>query len=172
MKIVHSMVKFIICFQTKNIYPGMNNLSDPEFESISKTQVFKDLVTASRFRIGGSYETNNSLAVDKIGLKEKAAEIAKEIYALPVDQAKKVLATTTDIYVLKILKQLDGRKGMASVIDERIIEVNNQVGVDSTPVDDTVNDNGANFGANLTNDEKSISGNVVHTAIPALKKDK
>jgi len=169
MRFVHSRVNFITCFGRINIFPGMNQLSDPEFAILENDKNFIEMVAVNRLIIGGTQETQTSQAVEKtIDQMARIAEIAKEISSLKPSSAKKNISEIIDIRILKALKEIDGRKGIQEALENRIKALDHQENTDLTPETIANIDDGSNFMEKIGTDSLDRSGTLIHTAIPAL----
>ena len=83
--------------------------------------------------------------------------------------AKKALAETGDGYVLRAVKELDGRKGIQEAVEARMKSIDKQEGSDLAPESIPAPEgNGEEMIGNIPVTKDSIEGNVVSTAIPAL----
>lgn len=170
MRFIHSRVNFITCFGRINIFPGMNQLSDPEFEMLQKDMSFIEMVEVQRLIIGGKEDTQTSQAVEKtIDPIARIAEIAKEISSLKPSAAKKNILDIIDLRVLKALKEIDGRKGIQDALQNRINSLEHQENTDLTPENITNIDDGSNFFEKIGTSPDDRSGTKTYTAIPALE---
>lgn len=170
MKIVHSKKSCIIGFGgIIDILPGMNNISDPEFDLLMKNKCFLYLIDLGQFILGGNYNTTTQNSVEKENIKEKATQIAIEIQSLSVAEGKEIISKTNDIYILKSMAETDGRKGIQKAIEDRINEINSQHGADLKPVNATSKAE-SNFPLNGTKEE--MLGTEIKTDIPIFNKGK
>jgi hypothetical protein len=170
MKIVHSKKSCIIGFGgIRDILPGMNQVSDPEFLLLEKNKVFQDMLKAGHFIIGGSYETTTNNSIEKNDIKEKARSMSEEIQSLSVSEGKDLISKTNDIYILKSMLETDGRKGIVKAIEERISEIKNQTGADLRPVNATSRSE-SNF--EITGTQAEMLGTEIKTDIPIFNKGK
>lgn len=152
------------------LLPGLNHLSDAEFNAVEKTKVFKEEVGLGIMDISDKIQSLTSNAVDKGSLKDRANEIVKEIEGMKVKDAVDIIKDLGDSNVLKQLKFNDGRTGIQNAVDIRINEIKNQVGSDLTPESrEAPEGNGADFADKIGAGKESQSGNKTHSAIPAIK---
>lgn len=171
MVVVHSKLSFVTCFGAINILPGMNNVSDADMAILNKNRNFKKAISEPnpKIYIGGAYSTETSNAVEKTNIKEKAAQLVKEIQSLSVEEAKSVISQTTDMYTLRILQKVESRKGLQDSIANRITAITSQEGADLQPETTNYSD-GSDFAGALTGSQNDLVGGAVHTSMPGLSK--
>lgn len=173
MKIVHSKLSYVSCFPMFNVLPGMNNISDPIFDQLNQTIAFKEMVQCQKFIIGGSYNTETSTAIDAKDMRSQAQKTAEEIKSLiKKDELTEVISQCTDPYVLKHLKQIDGRKATQDLVEARLKAIDTQENTDLRPESKQVSDNGADFSEKLPTSQEALEGNIAITSIPALNRKK
>lgn len=155
------------------LFPGLNQLSDAEFSAIEKTKVFKEEIKLGLMSIGKEIQSSTSNAVEKNTLKDRAGELVKEVASVKVKEAIELIKGIGDANVLKQLKESDGRTGVQNAVDDRINDIQNQVGSDLTPESrEAPEGDGSDFMDKVGADKGAQSGREAHTAIPAIKKDK
>jgi hypothetical protein len=150
--------------------PGMNTLSDSEFQAVKDTKSFKSELECENMIIGGTLQTETTDAVDTTNIKEHSTKLAMEIRSLSVAEAAVLIANASDANMLKALKTVDVRSGIQEAIDLRLNQITNQIGSDlKTESVAAPEGTGENFVDNIKVSEESLSGTKAHTAIPALK---
>jgi len=175
MRFVHSKLSFITSIQNINIMPGMNTLSDAEFNLIADNRIFKEEVTSGRLFIGGSPQSETSLAIDKAGdMKSRGYEIAKEIASInKLEEVKEAILKINDTHILKAILGSDGRKGVQEAVEARLSSIKGQEGADLKPESKEAPDgDGSDFDADIVGSKQDMEGGDVKTAIPALKTKK
>lgn len=151
--------------------PGMNQLSDAEFDEIKNTAAYKSEIACGNMVQGAYHETANSDAVEADNAKARAAKIAQELRSISdLEKAKELISKIVDPFVLKALASEDGRKGINDAIQARINSIKGQEGADLTP-ESKVAPEGSNsdFADKIGTDKDSLEGTKVSTAIPAAK---
>lgn len=152
------------------LFPGLNQLSDAEFSAIAKTKVFKEEIKLGLMSIGKEVQSSTSSAVEKSTLKDRAGEIVKEVASVRVKEAIELIKGIGDSNILKQLKESDGRTGVQNAVDERISDIQNQVGSDLTPESkEAPEGDGSDFMDKIGADKSAQSGREAYTAIPAMK---
>lgn len=170
MRIIHSKLFGVTSVVHVNFFPGMNTLSDAEFEFVNKRDDFKEMVRAGKYIIGGKTDSETSNAVEKkLDPKERSAEIAKEIASMSAAEAKKTVQTVSDVLVLKALKEMDGRKGIQEAVLARLNSISKQEGSDLTPETKVAPaGDGSDFVDKIGTGKQDLEGGKGLSAIPAL----
>ncbi|MCK5609865.1 hypothetical protein KAR91_48785 [Candidatus Pacearchaeota archaeon] len=172
---VHRKVAFATVIAGVKFLPGMNTISDGEMKIINSNPRSKKTFEGEclvNMRIGGTVDSETSnAATPNMDMKTRAAEMAKEIASVNVEEAKKLIEKIGDGYILRALAQIDGRKGVADAVNNRIASIDGQEGSDLTPENREAPDgSGDDFLENLGTDKNARSGTKGHSAIPALNK--
>lgn len=154
-------------------FPGMNTLSDEEFKIVKDTKGFKSEIDCGNMVIGKQYQTETSEAADSTDdVKIRAQKMVAEIASMTVPEAKEVIAEMGDGYLLRAIKEKDGRKGIQEAVDVRIAAIKNQEGSDLTPESKSApQGDGSDFASEIDGKKKDIDGTAGHSAIPALNPD-
>lgn len=171
MKVIHR--KVLCCTVIKGVVfrPGMNSISDSEFEKIVETNAFKSEINCGNMLIGGSYETENTNVVEAGSMKERGEKQSQEIASMSVRDAEKVIAEISDTTVLQAVIKNSSKKGIVEVAEKRLKSVKNQEGADLTPETKVAPEGTGEdlVGAPEKITQEVLNGNVATTAIPALK---
>ena len=172
MKVVHRKVLCVTVIKGVVFRPGMNSISDSEFELISETNAFKSEINCGNMVIGGSYDTETTNAVDENEPKARAQKQAEEIASMPVRDAEKVVAEISDTNVLRALLQVSSKKGILEIAEKRIRAVKNQEGADLRPETKVAPEGTGEelVGAPDNVTKAHLEGNISTSAIPALNK--
>ena len=155
--------------------PGMNTLSDGEMKTIEQSprgkEIFESEITCGNMMMGGQVQSGQSqAAAPGLDMKARAAEIAKELEGVNVKEAARIISEMGDGYVLRALKEADGRKGVQEAVDKRLDAIANQEGSDLTPESrEAPGGDGSDFDNNIGSSAADKSGEKKHTAIDALK---
>lgn len=172
MRFVHRIKPCITIIQNVRFFPGMNTLSDGEFEIIAETKAFKEEIECGNMSIGGHIESARSEAPDAgDDIKKRSAKLSEEIRELSISQAREVIRNQNDAYTLRAIREMDGRKGVSEAVDNRLADINNQVGSDLTQKSIAAPEgSGSDLIGCVSDDAAARHGTTVSTAIPALKK--
>ena len=153
--------------------PGMNTISDAEFKRLKEQprKILDSEIKCGNMIMGGQVESAQSQAATPgLDMKARAAEIAKEIEGVNVKEAARIISEMGDGYVLRALKEADGRKGVQEAVDKRLDAIANQEGSDLTPESrEAPGGDGSDFDNNIGSSAADKSGEKKHTAIDALK---
>jgi len=153
--------------------PGMNTISDAEYKRLKDQprKILDEEIKCGNMLMGGHVASAQSNAAETdLSVKSHAAEIAKEIEGVNVKVAAKMISEMGGGYVLRALKEADGRKGVQEAVDHRLDSIANQEGSDLTPESrEAPLGDGSDFDDKLGSSAADKSGKVTHTAIPGLK---
>jgi hypothetical protein len=176
MVIVHRKKMFVTEIAGVRFLPGMNQLSDAEFEKVKKHKnghnicTFDEECNCGNMMVGGQVESETTDAVDKEDAFEKGAKKAEEIQSMSAADAKKVIAEMVDGVLLREIKKLDSRRGVQTAIDKRMKEIDNQVGSDLAPVSkEAPLGNGEDVFDNIGDGKQAKDGGAQLSAIPAMQ---
>ncbi len=149
--------------------PGLNSLSDAEYEKVKNHYGFISEIECGNMLMTMRAETEGSTAVEAPDSKERSAKIAQEILSIDnIRVAKKAISELTDGEVLRAIKSMDGRKGVQEAVDARMKSIESQEGVDTSSVSiEAPGGDGSDVALRVS--EKDIDG-VPRSAIPAMNR--
>jgi len=155
-------------------FPGMNTLSDEEMKIVEGTKAFKSEISCGNMVVGKKYETPTSNAADSANdIKARAQKMVGEIAGMTVVEAKEVIAEMGDGYLLRAIKENDGRKGIQEAVDSRMDSIAAQEGSDLSPESKSApNGDGSDFDGGITGKKEELDGTKGHTSIPAMNSKK
>jgi hypothetical protein len=169
-KVIHRKVLCVTVIKGVVFRPGMNSISDSEYDLISETDHFKSEINCGNMLIGGSYDTETTNAVDEKDPKARAYKQAEEIASMSVRDAEKVVAEISDTDVLRALEKVSTKKGIKEIAEKRIKAVKNQEGADLAPETKVAPEGTGEdlIGAPENVTKAHLEGNISTSAIPAL----
>lgn len=173
---IHRRAAFAAVIKGIKFLPGMNTISDAEMKILKEDprKILDSELDCHNMVMGGQVESAQSeAATPGIDIKTRAANIAKEIEGVNVKVAAEMIAKMGDGYVLRALKEVDGRKGVQEAVDRRLDAIANQEGSDLTPESRRAPDgDGSDFDGDIGSSKEDKGGTKGHSAIPALNKGK
>lgn len=169
---IHRKRMCITIIRGVKFFPGMNTLSDAEMKIVAETKAFKSEIDCGNMVIGKQYDSSTSEAASSTDdIKIRAQKMVDEIASLTVVEAKEVIDEMADGYLLRAIKEKDGRKGIQEAVDHRMEEIKDQVGSDLTPENKSAPEgDGSDFDGNISGKKEDLDGNKGRSAIPALNK--
>jgi hypothetical protein len=170
MIVIHRKVSFCTIIKGVKFLPGMNSLSDGEMAKVAETAAFKSEITCGNMLIGGTYKSETSDATEADTSKVRAGKLAREILSMTAKEAATMIGSMNDAFVLKAVKEADGRTGVQEAVDARIKSIQSQEGSDLVPETKVAPEgSGSDFAGDITGSKDDLEGTKAHTAIPALK---
>lgn len=171
---VHRKAMCLTMIKGIKFFPGMNTISDAEMARIEKHPGFVSELACGNMILGKHFDTGNSSATDESGdIKARAQKFVEEISAMKVSEAKEIIAEMGDGYLLRALKEKEGRKGIQDAVDTRLEEIKGQKGSDLAPESRVApNGDGSDFVEKIGSSRADADGTSSHSAIPALNKNK
>jgi hypothetical protein len=171
MIIVHRKKPNCTIIQGVVFYPGMNTLSDAEYAKIAKNKGFTSEIDCGNMVMTKQIASSTSEAVDSTDQKERASKMVAEVKSAAINEAIALVETMSDPFILKALKESDGRKGIHEAVDKRLTSIRTQEKSDLKPESkEAPLGNGSEEVGKVTGTKEEVEGTKVSSAIPALNK--